>query len=501
MKKYLLLGFAALAFVSCSKDNFSSNDGVPAGYQSETEKSAKYESAFTKAFGVTSVNETVNWGFSPVSVPTLSTETSNENTLTAHAARRVVFANNNQWGSKYCPYYFPDNVTTEEAAKVLEYFEALPALERGVNVNWKNFYAFQVHKGTTQYKDGAGNVFTASDKMNQLWCYKKPNMTDGEHIYNFNSGNNTSSSTTDTGGEGKSYRPGYTIKGGQLMLNSGTADFAYSNSNESGRMYNEHIIIPGTEIFKGDAAMLAKYGQFYYVGFDFRSESSVNKDVNTNENVERDYKYTDWIVRISPAEPFMVYPDIARRIMGEDLIASSLTKVNDSDLDFNDVVFDVEVYNKWFGDMNANKLVAHVILRAAGGTMPLYIGQLDEKYEVHKLFGVDTKCMVNTHAKNHATGEYTYVDGLPAVDFEVIIGDAIYNDLSSYDYVNIPIYVGGQVLNANLGKAAHKLCVPVTTKWMNEKTKLITGYPDFTKYVENGTPTDWYKTTGSGLYE
>jgi len=494
MKKFFLFATATLAFASCAnKMEFDQPSGA------NTQKSAQYQSAFNDALGVSGVNENVDWGFSPVSVPDFGTETTEGGSAAPmRASRRAVFANNNQWGSKYCPYYFPNNVTNEEEQGVFDYFDALPALEKGVNVNWKNFYVHQVHKGTTRYKDEAGNEFVASDKMNQLWCYKEANMTDGEHIYNFNNGNNTSSATTESGGDAKSYRPGYTIIGGQLMLNSGTADFAYSNSNESGRMYNEHIIIPGSEIFKNDPEKLAKYGQFYYVGFDFRSASSVS-EVNKNEYVNRDYKYTDWIVRISPAEPFIINPNIAKRIMGEDLIASSLTSVNKSDLDFNDVVFDVEVYNKWVADLNANKQVARVILRAAGGTMPLYIGQLDEKYEVHNLFGVDVKTMVNTHAQAYARDGYGAVDGLPAVDFEVVIGEPDWNN--TFNYADFPIYVGGELLIAPLGRATHKLCVPTTTKWMKEKVIITTGYPEFKNYVEKASPENWYDTVGSGLYE
>lgn len=70
------------------------------------------------------------------------------------------------------------------------------------------------------------------------------------------------------------------------------------------------------------------------------------------------------------------------RVIAEDLTASA-----GNDFDFNDVVFDVELK-----DNN----VVYVYVRAAGGTLPLYLGEDDEAVEVHGLFGQDTGIMINT---------------------------------------------------------------------------------------------------------
>ena len=80
------------------------------------------------------------------------------------------------------------------------------------------------------------------------------------------------------------------------------------------------------------------------------------------------------------------------RVMGEDLSATEA-----SDFDFNDVV--IEVYYK-----DANTV--DITLFAAGGTLPLRICENDD-WEVHKLFGVDGKCMVNT-GKNYHTAHSPY---------------------------------------------------------------------------------------------
>ena len=75
------------------------------------------------------------------------------------------------------------------------------------------------------------------------------------------------------------------------------------------------------------------------------------------------------------------------RVMAEDL-----TVGQDTDFDFNDIVYDVRRYLKDVGDYHEEQVV--VIVRAAGGTLPLYI--LDDDHEVHALFGADIDEMVNT---------------------------------------------------------------------------------------------------------
>ena len=72
------------------------------------------------------------------------------------------------------------------------------------------------------------------------------------------------------------------------------------------------------------------------------------------------------------------------RVIAEDLSASE-----GSDFDFNDVVFDIQ--------LNWPAQGQHTItLQAAGGKLPLCIGELEDENEVHKLFGVNINTMVNT---------------------------------------------------------------------------------------------------------
>ena len=452
MKKLFLMGFVTLAFASCVSDK-------TVAPQTQEQK---YEQAFENLVGG-KVNANVNWGFTDMNANVV------KDIPDAEGSRRAHNVNCNQWGTSDCAFYFPDNVTADEEAMVLEYFEGLPKdIVNTVNVNWSDFFVYQVHKGTTEYKDEAGNTFVASDKMNQLWCYRGANMTDGEHVNNFNNGNNTNKVTT----ESRSYRGAYEIKGGTFMYNSGTADFSYSNSNESGRMYNNYVIIPGEKI---DPSLAG----FYYVGFDFESQSSIS-EVNKNEFVKRDYVFTDWIVRISPAE----YME-AQRIMVEDLIDSSLDIVDVSDWDFNDAVFDVAFVRQQPSDNQPHHDYAVITLWAAGGTKNLYIGG----QEVHALFKKDVSKMINTNANNG-------VDGLAPVIFRVDLGETTdWN--KKFNAIDIETKVNSTELNATQGDATQKFAVPVGTKWMKER-KIITGsYTKFQEYVLNNSPQDWYNTVSN----
>ena len=460
MKKFFILSVAAVALASCSKDV------AYQGPQPETDKAQKYDQKFTEVFGT--VDSNVNWGFDPVQVID-ATGTSN--------ARRAHNVNRNEWGQGGNTVgghvAVPVNVTPEERTLVYNYFNV--KRENAVNqnnINWKYFFVSQVWKGETTYKDGFGNDVLGSDKMNHFQTLKGEGsidengnlVGDWEHVNDFNSGNQWS---------------GYgTIEGHTFMENSGTLDFAYHNSVDS-KYHNEYIIIPGSEI---DASLAG----YYYVGFDFYATHPIGQDANKNMDVARDWFFTDWIVRISPAE-FIG----GTRVMVEDIIAGDLDNTSVSDWDFNDAVFDVSVFNCWEGDFNANKLVALITLRAAGGTVPLYI----QNQEVHELFGVPSNTMVNTNAAAYADGKnYFAVDGKAPVTFKIILGDALWE--GTYDINDLPIYVGGTQLVAQQGKSTQKFACPTSVKWMKEKCFIGNGYTNFKSYVNNNDPLEWYNTIG-----
>ena len=99
---------------------------------------------------------------------------------------------------------------------------------------------------------------------------------------------------------------------------------------------------------------------------------------------------------------------IVIRVICEDLT------VNDpkNDFDFNDAVFDVKLIE--------NDTQVDITLLAAGGTLPLYIGDDDEEHEIHYAFettnhkGITTGTMLTTRAARNTPHKYNLVSCLTA---------------------------------------------------------------------------------------
>lgn len=210
-----------------------------------------------------------------------------------------VNVNGNQW---YLNWERPVNITDDERARVVEEFsKPRPDSVNHIHVTWKNFWVQQVYKGTTEYVDGWGsNIGKGSDQMNVLqvftnlkkeviswWPYQDTlYVYDGDylHINNFNSGNNTTVYTDDVTGQ--------QYIGTTLMTDMGTDgrdnQFGYHNSRDN-QVHFEYIIL------KIDGA--------YYLGFDYYGVHPDGQENNKNMDVERDWIFNDWIVKISPAQP------------------------------------------------------------------------------------------------------------------------------------------------------------------------------------------------------
>ena len=413
MKK--ILGFLMLGAVMLS----SCGNNVEDLYDPNAEalkKVNEYSKAFVKQFGNIDPNHT--WGFG------------------SQLGSRGTLSNANQW---YETMEIPARITDEEIAKVKAYFEnpsnyKLPS----VQVNWSDFFVQQVYKGESKYypldfsnnPEGApAGEIVGSDKMNQL--QSGSDMEHLEGIDNFNNG---------SGGEKEVYVNGTDkyIEGICLKHNSGTLQFAYTNSDDmdNGKLYYDYIV---QEI---DGA--------YYVAFDYKNEKK-------SAYVEADGVYTDWIVKISPA----VYKNNEKsrvcRIIAEDLGAVG-------DFDFNDVVFDV-AFNT-FGEG------VQVTVHAAGGTLPLKINGV----EVHELFGVSVNEMVNT--------------GKLSKDVAIFKLEGIY----SLNQIQVTVEdqnVGVYQLETEVGGAPQMICVDPTFGWAAERQNIEEKYPDFKEYVKNQSAV-WY---------
>ena len=435
MKKYLMTGVAALAmcagFTSCSHD-----DDIEV-YTQEQITNAKYKQAFETAFGT--VNPNVNWGFDNQTVYTFDAE----GKFTGTRGTRGVNANGNEWGLYV---EVPQPLTDNQKNVVRDWFKANQN-PQGVAVNWSDFFVQQVYKGEW------------GSNMNYLYCGSET-----DHTYNFNAG--------DAGVYGNvcyGLQPGATdnnqrVYGSdkiEFMVNSSTEYFGFHNSFDSNFYIDNYVIIPGDIIDPSVAGM-------YFVGFDFEANGQ-----SDNQKVARDYYFDNWIVKITPG-----FYKNSKRVMVEDLIDSSLDKVDISDWDFNDAVFDVAFYtvSDWSTGSEIITKNAVVTLWAAGGTKSLTI---DGK-EVHAMFGQPLSKMINTNAANG-------IDGLAPVIFRVTYPSEPNANL-------IPVYVNNTELKATKGEATQKFACSNTTRWMKER-KLITGsYTKFKEYVKNNAPTDWYNT-------
>ena len=413
MKKYLMSGalalIAGLFVTSCHDDDVYENINVI------DQKTQGFQKAFKEAFGTINPNKT--WGFKQTDAATKTV------TATSTSVRtRAAYPNSNMWEDE--GYVIPADITQAEIDKVLAVFNQKGEEHYESLVDWDCFFVQQVWKGTASYTAGNGGTVIGGDQMDWLCAYNPVGKEEtiypdwngwqatvvtnhDDHINNFN---NASGSI-------------------MLMINSSTQRFGYKSSTDNGHVFYyfrmEYI----------DGA--------YYVGFDFSAEGQ-----NPNEQVQRDYIYNDWIVKIVPGKgasdeittqtrtdedidyQYSIEDEVVEtgRILCEDLGNFS----NREDLDYNDVVFNAQIVQRTYKTttitttitieetyvngvyqsereigrqvksettIDDSKNLARIELYAAGGTLELTVaGQ-----EVHELFGVGVTTMVNTRDKNTPT--------------------------------------------------------------------------------------------------
>ena len=383
---------------------------------------------------------------------------------TRSALTRAANVNGNLW---YQDWSRPTNVTAEEIAWAKAEFGKVRYNRPWVSINWPNYWVQQVYKGEQQYWDWNGsNIGWGSNQMNNLHAFNSKSRTilnywplsyvfgeAYEHINNFNSGNNTTTYTDDVTHQ---QYIGTTLMT-DMATDGRTDQFVYYNSTDS-KWHSEYIVL--------------EHNGSYFIGFDFYANGPW---YNKNQNVDRDYKYDDWIIKITPAVPASQAPSVERvRVMCEDLSGSR------TDFDYNDVVFDVKFIK------NGNQYTADIILRAIGGELPLYIGTR----EVHDLFGVATNTMVNTYEGRHTEVE--------PVHFTVTLpSTGTYNN--AYDAINaLPVYVKMSSsptpiqLTVNPGQPAEMIAVPVSTEWPDERESILNRYPSFVNWIRDSSVV-WYE--------
>ena len=331
---------------------------------------------------------------------------------------RSVDTNANEWMKK--GYVVPEDITAREIEVVSNWFKNNqnpdPQSHYVTDFFVQNVYHGDHTYTTTKDKNGFTHDIVGSEKMDYISCMSKEN--NWEHINNFNA------------------------KSGEIqhLLNSGTQSFSYHDSYANFTSYKFCLRAISVDGVVG-----------YYVGFDYETKK------DDGSEYPGDGYYDDRIVKIVPG---VIVPTGDIRIIAEDLSAGQ-----GSDFDFNDIVLDVKL-------APANQL----ILKAAGGTLPLRIAGNDE-WEVHKLFGVDVKDMVNTG------------DG-PTKDPVVIDYNNPINNAAEAKNIKLEVYIDGKwhELKAEQGEPASKICVDYTFKWLKEHKSIKEEFPLFVDWVHNAEP-------------
>ena len=443
---------------------------------------ADYEAKFIQKFGKPSPDQT--WGFGKSSTKSV-----------ASIGTRWADPNANMWAETWT---VTQPLTDAQKDKVRRYFQNNKT-PKNTPVNYTNFWVQDVYKGgtntegsmsTEKYTPAIGGEFIGSDKMNELSAGSK-----NDHINNYNNGQCSPNEKIWDGSlsdpSNQNSKIFHTDKL-MLMINSMTDCFGFKNSLQGGKQYNKnYVIVPGDVIMQWESATTANgensdVSGMYFVGFDYdanfdngfsnKVDASSYMVTEVSENTPGAFQvpnkndgkwyidgaadgyYSDWIVRVCEATPKLDY-----RIIAEDLSVQDAA----SDFDFNDVVFDVKMNYPNNGEHT-------IILQAAGGTLPLKVGDS----EVHGLFGVSTTTMINTGAGvSKAPVTFTYV-----------------KHITNVNEIPVTVQKNGQWIElvAPRGKVASKICVQPRYVWCAERKDIDTVYPNFSPWVKGENTGLWY---------
>ena len=440
-----IINFGAMLTIAAGAVTFnsscSSNDDLG---KFETIKQQEFKKAFTAEFGNIASGHT--WGFGAVEIPTLG-----------QATTKAAAPNSNQWFDPNQQYKLvkPEYITDREIEVVSQWFKEHKN-PVSTPVNLTDFFVLQVYNENEQTytgtdNNGATHTVTPAGHMDYI-CVEE-NGTEA-HIYNLNSNTPAFKAENNTGS--------FPTTGIQYMQNSSTAKWGFKDSYGDENTVKWDFVICAIEVD-------GKVG--YYVGYDYSTRKS-----SSSLEIAKDGYYNDRILKVVPA-----VHTTQKRIIAEDLGASQ-----GSDFDYNDVVFDAFVYSTWNGVTNRNEVRATITLLAAGGTLPIYIGNGDDKFEVHEAFGVSTSTMVNTKVGHKS--DYAPVQK----DIFIAVNDYI----TTYDVNNIKVEVqygagDSAVLVTLKGEAPQKICVDPKFEWCDENQKISDKYKQFNSYVSNPS-TKWY---------
>ena len=432
-----IINFGAMLTIAAGAVTFnsscSSNDDLG---KFETIKQQEFKKAFTAEFG--NIASDHSWGFGAVEIPTLG-----------QATTKAAAPNSNQWFDPNQNYKLvqPEFITDREIEVVSQWFKdhKNPV---STPVNLTDFFVLQVYNET---KPCAGSDVSPAGHMDWI-CVEENGQA--VHISNLNTSTVAYTKENNTGN--------FPTTGIQYMQNSSTAKWGFNDSYGTGNTLKWDFVICAIEVD-------GKVG--YYVGYDYNSQKP-----EAGLELGKDGYYNDRILKIVPA-----VHTTQKRIIAEDLGAS-----NGSDFDYNDVVFDAFVYSAWNNATGRNEIRATITLLAAGGTLPIYIGSKDDRFEVHEAFGVSTSTMVNTIAGKK--NEYA------PVQKDIFIAVNNYDKEYNVNDIQVEVQYGGgdsAILYTLKGEAPQKICVEPTFDWCDEYQNISNMHPLFKDYVGNPS-VKWY---------
>lgn len=278
MKKYLMIGFAAIAFASCS------NHDIETMSQEQIIK-AQYEANFVAQFGQPASNQ--DWGFG----------------ASTRAFTRGVFSNGNEWAANDrsdCMYRVPPRLTEAQQKVVIKYFQTVKN-PKYQDPHWTNYFIQQVYKGgdaaltgtnpaygepysPEKYKAADGRTeIVGSNNMDHLAAIDKtqnPEFVD--HNENFNHGDcGAKDNVLDFEGTLTTIKNTYPVNSDathrhsdkiNLMTNSTTKSFGYYNSNSSVRRTEYTGLVSFQTIIDAlgtEAECLNDGWNRSFMGFDF----------------------------------------------------------------------------------------------------------------------------------------------------------------------------------------------------------------------------------------
>lgn len=330
------------------------------------------------------------------------------------------------------------DVTAEEAEYVMNWFKTHQITGEPTSIHWSEFFVMYVGYDGAQAIKAGGMDQLGYEDMEGNW----------EHVNNFNNATNTVMYVSNAGTEAWSYRA------------------THSDTYQRDKYTIQYLrfTLPNGHEYEG-----------WYVGMDYESIKYEGDGSLEHSSVLADGYYCDWVVKVCPGT-HLGYP-LTVRVMCEDL-------GHTYDWDFNDVVFDVSFSEEtvYWPEYKKN-VYATVVVEAAGGTMPIYIGAIDERYEIHRLLG-DGSMTPIIHPQAFA------VIKLNLTDLGIPYGEGG-NNLANAKH--LPVYVKGReaTYTINASDTPQKFACPDYVDWAEECQNICDKYPTVPAWL----------TSRDGLYD